>query len=494
MSSSPPDRRERLRTGVVWTLLALASGVAAVAGSYAAVGRTPAFIVTPLDDVVSFYTPGAVVSFAITALGDVGKHLAFLLAIGLTAGVVGVVALPAVYALRTDRRLLAVALGGALPAVVAAVLTGLTPGVAGAAVGGALVFAVAGLVPRMDATAVSGARRQLLGAVGAAAGATAVGALLRSRPGDATRLDGVPEDVDPSVEENLQTADEQSLDVAGLEPLVSTNFYKVDINNVDPDVATDEWSLSITGAVDEERTLTYDDLTAMPAEDRFSTLRCVGDTLNGKKLDNALWTGVPITDVLEAVTLSGEFVMLRAADDYYEEFPVAALREGLLAYEMNGRPLPRSHGAPVRALIPGHWGEINVKWVTEMEILDRPAKGYWEKRGWQGTGPVKTVAKHWVTNRLDDGRIELGGVAHAGTRGISAVEVSTDGGATWNEATLSEPLPGPDVWRQWVYRYEQSGPHTAIVRAIDGDGTVQTMEESGPRPSGPTGWVSTKIR
>jgi hypothetical protein len=233
--------------------------------------------------------------------------------------------------------------------------------------------------------------------------------------------------------------------------------------------------------------------------------------LNGKKMDTALWTGVPIMDLLESAGIdAGDdcCVMLRAADDFFEEFPLSALENGFLAFEMNGEPLPRGHGYPVRALIPGHWGEINVKWLTEIEVLAEEAKGYWERRGWHGTGPVNTVAKLHAVNRLGDGEsggteMQVGGHAYAGTRGIQSVEVSTDGGESWDEATLSEPLPADtveqtqsaeDAWRQWEYSYESDSPHEVVVRATDGEGDLQPSERSDSFPSGPTGWVSKQVK
>ena len=295
----------------------------------------------------------------------------------------------------------------------------------------------------------------------------------------------------------LQEASEKSLDVEGLEPLVSEDFYEVDIAAVNPDLSADDWTLSFTGAVAEGKSIDYQTLTAMAPEHRFVTLRCVGETLNGHKTDNALWTGVPIAPLLADLDLQSgcECVMLRAEDDYYEEFPLAALERGFLAWGMNGRDLPRGHGFPVRALIPGHWGEINVKWLTEIEFLDRETDGFWEERGWHGTGPVNTVAKLWAVNHLDGGRIQVGGHAYAGTRGVDAVEVSIDGGATWTDATLSEQLPGEDVWRQWAYEYDSPGaPHEVVVRAVDGTGEVQSAEQRPAFPNGPAGWVSQRVQ
>jgi DMSO/TMAO reductase YedYZ molybdopterin-dependent catalytic subunit len=146
-------------------------------------------------------------------------------------------------------------------------------------------------------------------------------------------------------------------------------------------------------------------------------------------------------------------------------------------------------------LVPGHWGETNVKWIQEIELLEEAEDGYWEERGWEGTGPVNTVAKLWDEGitELDDGRVELSGHAYAGTRGIERVDVSTDGGSTWTEAELSEPLPDEDVWRQYRYEFEPDGTHEVVVRAVDGEGTMQEQEQSDPAPSGATGWVQRTV-
>jgi hypothetical protein len=185
--------------------------------------------------------------------------------------------------------------------------------------------------------------------------------------------------------------------------------------------------------------------------------------------------------------------MLRAEDDYFVQFPVSALEDAFLAWGMNGKPLPQTHGRPVRVLVPGHWGETNVKWLEEIELLEEAVDGYWEQRGWHGTGPVNTVAKLWDDTVLDDGRIEVAGHAYAGTRGIERVEVSVDGGDTWTDAQLSERLPGEDVWRQWRYVFDPDGSHEVVVRAVDGTGTVQPSDESSAFPSGASGWVRTTI-
>ncbi|WP_435156106.1 molybdopterin-dependent oxidoreductase [Haladaptatus sp. DFWS20] len=295
----------------------------------------------------------------------------------------------------------------------------------------------------------------------------------------------------------MTEADERSFDIPGLSGLLTPtdSFYQVDINSVNPNVSANRWNLRVTGAVENEIELSYDDLTSMSVEHRFATLRCVGEPLNGEKMDTALWTGVPVNRFLKAAGTPDECcVILRAEDDYYEEFPLSALRNGFLAFGMNGRLLPRKHGYPVRALVPGHWGEINVKWLSEIEVLEKPVEGFWEKKGWHGTGPVETVAKLHAENHGDDGTVQLAGHTYAGTRGIDRVEVSVDGGKSWQNATLGPKLPGPDVWRQWRFEWKpRVGKKDVVVRAVDGEGRVQPEEFSGPFPSGSSGWVTQTI-
>jgi DMSO/TMAO reductase YedYZ molybdopterin-dependent catalytic subunit len=486
--------RYGLRSRLVRATVALAGGVAALAGSYAVTGGSPAFVAAPIANATNTLAPAALVTFAITVLGDLGSKLAYGTGLGATAVVLGaVVAAARIAVIRLERPLatpfgVAVAVG-----VAAAALSASAASAVGAAVGAALVSTAVDLrgpTGRDAAAGTDDSRRAVLsGAVAVAFGLLTLGGrrVLATGRGDDEERAPIPDDVAAM----LDDARAKSLDVESLEPLVSDPFYTVDIANVDPDPAREDWSLRIHGAVGEETTYTFEDIDDMEQEHRFETLRCVGESLNGRKLDTAVWTCVPLMDLLEPADLQGGYVMLRAADGFYEEFPVDALETGFLAVGMNGRPLPRPHGAPARALIPGHWGEINVKWLTEIEILDEPATGYWEERGWHGTGPVNTVAKLWAENRLDDGRVEVAGPAYAGTRGIERVEVSTDGGTTWADADLSEPLPGDDVWRQWVYRYDPpDGDHEVVVRATDGLGTLQPEDEQRAYPSGPSGWVS----
>jgi hypothetical protein len=119
---------------------------------------------------------------------------------------------------------------------------------------------------------------------------------------------------------------------------------------------------------------------------------------------------------------------------------------------------------------------------------------------------VNTVAKLHSVSKTDTG-VRVGGHAYAGTRGVDRVEVSTDGGTSWAEATLSDPLPGAvdaqtgeslretaeDAWRMWEYAYDATEPHEVVVRAVDGTGQLQEETERRAFPRGPTGWVSRRV-
>ncbi|HKJ60302.1 MAG TPA: molybdopterin-dependent oxidoreductase [Halobacteriales archaeon] len=496
--------RDRLREVGPTVAVAAVAGAAGTLGSYALAGFTPGFVAAPIAGFLARTLPGFVLTAAILLLGSLGQQLNLLTAIGIATLSFALAAAAGIFVGRREGGpLLGAAIAGVVAGGIALVLTGSPIPALGTAVAVALVVGAAevgGTAAPAEAPEMDDRRRVLkavaglvgvsvlgLGARQAGVGVSTGGARDRAQlhPGGELLPDG------EAIDSLLAEADEKSLAIGGIEPLVSQEFYEVDIAAVNPDLSAEDWSLSFTGAVAEERSIDYETLTSMEAEHRFVTLRCVGENLNAHKIDNALWTGVPIAPLLDELEIDSDCgcVMLRAADDYYEEFPLEALRTGFLAWGMNGRELPRAHGYPVRALIPGHWGEINVKWLTEVEFLEREVDGYWEERGWHGTGPVNTVAKLHAVNRLGD-TIQVGGHAYAGVRDIERVEVSTDGGDTWNDATLSEPLPGEDVWRMWAYEYQTPGEsHEVVVRAVDGTGATQEMVPASPFPNGPAGWV-----
>jgi len=503
-----PDRRE--------LLLAVLTGVATVAGSYVLTGWSQSFVVAPIDQQIVNLTPGAIVTFMIENVGDAGHLLHIGMAV---ATMIGVFALLSLAGIRLAARVGTPPAGGLAAGAVTWLLVAVLTGEFLLAVGPAVPMAAfttlgaRSLSPGQTRSERPGTtdsvpvpvdltRRGMLGTLAAAVGFAGI-ATVGGRVFHASAAESPLGDVPGSsgAESRLDEASAASLALASddLPGLVSSTrgFYNVDIAEFDPQLSSAGWSLTFTGDVASERTVDFDELTDRPTENRLVTLRCVGEDINDKKMDTAVWTGTPIRPLLESVDPQSDCdcAMLRGEDGYYVQFPVDVLAEGFLAWGMNGTELPSSHGHPVRVLIPGHWGETNVKWLHEIELLNTEEDGYWEERGWEGTGEVKTVAKLWdegITH-LDDGRVELAGHAYAGTRGIDRVEVSTDGGDTWADADLSEPLPDEDVWRQWRYTFDPDGSNDAVVRATDGEGNLQIQERSDPSPTGSSGWVERTV-
>ena len=166
----------------------------------------------------------------------------------------------------------------------------------------------------------------------------------------------------------------------------------------------------------------------------------------------------------------------------------------LLAYEMNGMPLPHRHGYPLRMIVPGYFGEKNVKWLTRVEVTDANAKGFYEAQGWGPDFIVPTrsridVPENWSSFSLGklSGPIEVKGVAYGGDRGVSRVELSFDG-QTWNDAEIyySGGKLGWSLWRtQWTPA--TAGDYMVVVRATDGEGRVQEWKSDRSPFSGVAG-------
>jgi DMSO/TMAO reductase YedYZ molybdopterin-dependent catalytic subunit len=278
-------------------------------------------------------------------------------------------------------------------------------------------------------------------------------------------------------------------------------FYVVTKNLVDPDVNASWWRLAIDGAVDRPRSYSLDELRALPSIRQEQTLECISNRVGSGLMSNAVWTGVRLPDLLATAgpISSATRVILHAADGYTHTISVEKAMEPttLLAHRMNGQPLPGRHGYPVRLLVPGTYGEVHVKWLDRIEFTDRPFEGYYEKQGWKPYF-VNT------TSRFDTPRsgqrigsatmIPLAGVAFAGDRGISRVEVTADGGSTWEAATIT--YAGTRLtWSLWRHEWRAPGPGSfeLAVRATDGPGGVQLATDHGAIPAGATGLHRVKV-
>jgi DMSO/TMAO reductase YedYZ molybdopterin-dependent catalytic subunit len=288
-----------------------------------------------------------------------------------------------------------------------------------------------------------------------------------------------------------------------VEPITPNDlFYCVTKNVVDPRVDVRLWHLEVNGLVRNQATWRFQDLTGFSAVEQQTTLMCISNGLDAGLISNALWKGFPLRDLLEkAAPLSDAArVRLHGVDNYTDTIPLEKAMEPttLLAYEMNGAPLPDRHGYPLRVIVPGYFGEKHVKWLTLIEVTDKNAKGFYETQGW---GPnfitptrsridVPDYDSRFSISQLQQ-PIEIKGIAYGGDRGISRVELSFDDEKSWRDAEIYYS-GGNLAWSLWKARDgwmpDAPGDYVLVVRATDGKGTVQKWEEDRGWFSGVTGF------
>ena len=295
-----------------------------------------------------------------------------------------------------------------------------------------------------------------------------------------------------------------SIDVPGMPELITpaSTFYLIDTALTSPRIDANTWKLSVKGAVDNPVEFSYKDLLGMPSREADITLSCVSNTIGGGLVSNGRWTGVLLSDVLEEagmsrdkITRASRQLVGRSVDGFTTGFETDIALDGrnaLVAFGLNGSELPVRHGYPVRLVIPGLYGYVSAtKWLTELELTNWNFDAYWIQRTWSKEGPIKTQSRiDTITDgdNLSAGSNPIGGIAWAPHRGIEKVEVSTDGGETWNKASLAKQL-AEDTWRQYIYDWDATpGDYTIQVRATDGNGETQTASEAPPHPSGATGY------
>jgi sulfane dehydrogenase subunit SoxC len=287
-----------------------------------------------------------------------------------------------------------------------------------------------------------------------------------------------------------------------------------------PVVDAAAWRLRVDGSVRGELSLSLEELRARPATTLAVTLECAG---NGRSLlsprplsqpwlleavGNAEWTGTPLSGVLEDAGLDDGAVevVFRGLDrgiegeveqQYERSLPVAdALREEvLLAYAMNGDPLPPQHGFPLRLVVPGWYGMTSVKWLERITVLDRPFEGYQQARGYrlrqtpeeEGEPVSRMVPRSLMVppgipdfatreRTVSPGPCRLTGRAWSGFGSVERVEISSDGGASWADARLG-PQASAWAWRAWEYDWEARDPgiHELCSRATDSAGNTQPL-------------------
>ena len=297
-----------------------------------------------------------------------------------------------------------------------------------------------------------------------------------------------------------------SFDIDGLAPLVTPNkdFYRIDTALQVPVIDPAQWRLRITGMVEKEIEIGFDELLALPLVETYVTLMCVSNEVGGSLTGNAKWLGYPIRDLLARAkpTKGADVVLSTSQDGFTATTPLEVLqdteRDSLLAVGMNGEALPLEHGYPVRMVVPGLYGYVSAtKWVTELR-LTRFSKetAYWTDRGWSAEGPIK------ISSRIDTPKytsivgvetLAVAGVAWAQHTGIESVEIRVDKG-DWMPTQLA-PAISDDTWVQWSTTWTPTEKKVYLieVRATDKNGEVQSGNPVQPAPDGSEGWHAITI-
>ncbi len=288
-----------------------------------------------------------------------------------------------------------------------------------------------------------------------------------------------------------------------------------------PDVDAESWRLEIDGLVDRAVSFSLDELRARPSVEIAVTMECAG---NGRvhiephvvsqpwlleAVGTARWRGTPLAGLLEEAGVHGGAVEVlftgldRGVEGgeeqaYARSLPLAEVLSGeaLLAYEINGAPLPPQHGFPLRLVVPGWYGMTSVKWLARVSVIDAPFDGYQMRQSYRRRQheddpgePITRMAPRSLmvppgipefmsrSRVVETGGCEVVGRAWSGESEISGVDVSTDGGKTWAEAELDDDALGRWAWRGWHYVWDsEPGEYELCCRARDAEGNVQPLE------------------
>jgi DMSO/TMAO reductase YedYZ molybdopterin-dependent catalytic subunit len=281
------------------------------------------------------------------------------------------------------------------------------------------------------------------------------------------------------------------------------DFYYVSISNesLDPQIKESDWTLELAGMVEKPGKFTLQELKdQFKPHDLEFLMSCISNPVGGDLAGNAIWTGLKTKDLLQAVGVQpgAKWLLWEAADGFYESIPLADVldEDCRLVYSMNGEALNAKHGFPLRVLIPGRYGMKSPRWITKISLSSEDKPGYWVNRGWSKTALVQP------TSRFDfpkDGEnfksgddVELHGVAYAGNKAITKVEVSNDDGKTWQAAKLT-PQRSKYAWVLWTLPWNAvKGTSRVIVRCW-ADGVVQDPKDSDSLPEAASGYHSVVI-
>lgn len=281
----------------------------------------------------------------------------------------------------------------------------------------------------------------------------------------------------------------------------NSKFYVVNYADsavsVSREINIDQWKLTVKGDVKTPMSLGWRDILNRDSYDQVSTLMCIDTLPGGDSLGNATWRGISLKKLLQdagADEDTARDVVFRGIDGYDDSipFPRAMQDDVMLAFLMNGEKLPKEHGFPLRAIVPGLYGIKNVKWIYEIEVYPGDYQGYWQRKGWTDDGTIKIFSRidspgHYQTLRGDQQTFR--GIAFGGPNSIGKVELSFDAGRTWNDCMIEPPM-SPYSWVLWSYTWQppKPGKYQTVVRAIDTKGQLQIAELVRPQPAGASGY------
>lgn len=503
-----------------WAALAgivAAAALLAVAELLAALFARSASPVLAVGSFIVDIVPRPLKELAITLFGESDK-IALLVGVGLGAAVAAAVAGVLEHRFRFVGAVL-LGIGGIL--ATAAIITragagalSWLPPVVGTVVGVAVLVLAIGRLKRWmgaardrDVETAGTDRRQFLlftgltalGAVVVGVGARVLNATTSSVAAarDALRL--------PSARRTVTVPDGANWEIEGLSPIITPNsdFYRVDTALTVPNVDPTTWRLQIDGMVDTPIELSFDDLVNRGLDEYGVTLTCVSNEVGGDLVGNAIWTGVPIRDILRMAgpQADADMVLSESVDGYTASTPLSALvddnLDAIFAVAMNGEPLPFEHGFPVRMVVPGLYGYVSAtKWVTKLTVtrFDKD-EAYWTPRGYAAQAPIKLSSRvdtPKIGTPVTAGTVTVAGMAWAQPVGVQKVEVRIDEG-DWQETQLSNPI-NDQSWVQWRFDWNaEPGSHYIAVRATDKQGNLQIEQQAPIAPDGSSGWQRTLV-
>ncbi len=276
------------------------------------------------------------------------------------------------------------------------------------------------------------------------------------------------------------------------------DHYRIFIRTTPTVIDGASWVLPIGGLVANPVELSIDDIRDnYDPRSQFITLSCISNRVGGPLISTTQWTGASFKEILADVQpLPGaRYVNIESGDGFHEIVDLELIDQDeriMLAYAWDERPIPVEHGFPLRIWLPDRYGMKQPKWITKMTVQTEYTPGYWVSRRWdevarvRATSVVDTISSQEVFEQDGQTLVPVGGIAYAGARGISKVEVSMDDGP-WQPAQLREPL-SDTTWVIWRFNWPfEAGNHSMRVRCYEADGTPQIEAQMGNRPSGATG-------